>query len=274
MEARRYALFMIPCIFAYSLLQCHIRFLQAQNNVLTMMIGAGIVTSLHIFFCWILVLKLGIGSKGAALAISATYWTWLIILACYVNFSSSCNKTWIGLSMEAFRDVLNFLKLAIPSAAMICLEIWAFELVVLLSGLLPNPNLETSVLAISYLYDSLSTRVSNELGAENPNATRFAVHVALFIVITDVTSHWKWYTVFRGWDPGVYGTWYECYKQGINFDGFHYAHFDTKEEAIAGFDRYNHAATIEREVHDQLTLEEGLAELGDPPTTATTANVD
>ncbi|KAK9106536.1 hypothetical protein Syun_022547 [Stephania yunnanensis] len=81
----------------------------------------------------------------------------------------------------------------------------------------------------------------------------------------DMTSHWKWYTVFRGWDPGVYGTWYECYKQGINFDGFHYAHFDTKEEAIAGFDRYNHAATIEREVHDQLTLEEGLAELGEIP---------
>ncbi|KAK9092659.1 hypothetical protein Syun_027570 [Stephania yunnanensis] len=81
----------------------------------------------------------------------------------------------------------------------------------------------------------------------------------------DMTSNWKRYTVFRGWDPGVYGTWYECYKQGINFDGFHYARFDTKEEAIAGFDRYNHAATIEREVHDQLTLEEALAELGEIP---------
>ncbi|KAK9121913.1 hypothetical protein Syun_019530 [Stephania yunnanensis] len=81
----------------------------------------------------------------------------------------------------------------------------------------------------------------------------------------NMTNNWKWYTVFRGWDPGVYGTWYECYKQGINFDGFYYAHFDTKEEAIAGFDRYNHAATIEREVHDQLTLEEALAELYEIP---------
>ncbi|KAK9119553.1 hypothetical protein Scep_017646 [Stephania cephalantha] len=78
-------------------------------------------------------------------------------------------------------------------------------------------------------------------------------------------SNWKWYTVFRGWDPGVYGTWYECYKQGINFDRFYYAHFDTKEEAIADFDRYNHAATIAREVHDQLTLEEALAELDEIP---------
>ncbi|KAK9128789.1 hypothetical protein Syun_017586 [Stephania yunnanensis] len=78
-------------------------------------------------------------------------------------------------------------------------------------------------------------------------------------------NNWKWYTVFCGWDPGVYGTWYECYKQGIKFDGFYYAHFDTKEEAIADFDRYNHAATIEREVHDQLTLEEALAELDEIP---------
>ncbi|KAK9163207.1 hypothetical protein Syun_004109 [Stephania yunnanensis] len=42
-------------------------------------------------------------------------------------------------------------------------------------------------------------------------------------------------------------------------------YFDTKEEAIAGLDKYNHAATIEREVHDQLILEEGLAELDEIP---------
>ncbi|KAK9168991.1 hypothetical protein Syun_001131 [Stephania yunnanensis] len=82
---------------------------------------------------------------------------------------------------------------------------------------------------------------------------------------SDMRSNWKWYTVFRGWDPGVYGTWYECYKQGIKFDMFYYAHFDTKEEAIADFDRYNHTATIAREVHDQLTLEEALAKLDDIP---------
>ncbi|KAK9121346.1 hypothetical protein Syun_018963 [Stephania yunnanensis] len=81
----------------------------------------------------------------------------------------------------------------------------------------------------------------------------------------DMRSNWKWYTMFRGWDPGVYGRWYECYKQGINFDRFYYAHFDTKDEAIASFDRYNHAATIAREVHDQLTLEEALTELDEIP---------
>ncbi|KAK9121564.1 hypothetical protein Syun_019181 [Stephania yunnanensis] len=50
-----------------------------------------------------------------------------------------------------------------------------------------------------------------------------------------------------------------------NWKWFYYAHFDPKEEAIADFDRYNHAATIAREVHDQLTLEEALAELDEIP---------
>ncbi|KAK9096184.1 hypothetical protein Sjap_021681 [Stephania japonica] len=65
---------------------------------------------------------------------------------CYVILSSSCKNTWTGFSSEPFHKILNFLKLAIPSAAMVCLEIWTFELVVLLSGFLPNPKLETSAL--------------------------------------------------------------------------------------------------------------------------------
>ncbi|KAK9162414.1 hypothetical protein Syun_003316 [Stephania yunnanensis] len=180
MEARRYARFMIPSIFAYGLVQCHTRFLQAQNNVLPMMLSTGFATLLHFFVCWLLVLKSGLGNKGAAIANSVTYWINLFILASYVNFSSACKNTWAGFSSDAFHGFLNFLKLAVPSAAMVCLEIWTFELVVLLSGFLPNPKLETSVLSISLnlcsiffmipfgLSGAVSTRVSNELWSWKP----------------------------------------------------------------------------------------------------------
>ncbi|XP_075093702.1 protein DETOXIFICATION 16-like [Nicotiana tabacum] len=72
-EAGSYARYMIPSIFAYALLQCHIRFLQAQNNVLPMMFSAGITTLLHLFSCWILIFKSGLGNKGAALANAISY---------------------------------------------------------------------------------------------------------------------------------------------------------------------------------------------------------
>uniref|UniRef100_M1D0T9 Protein DETOXIFICATION n=1 Tax=Solanum tuberosum TaxID=4113 RepID=M1D0T9_SOLTU len=177
-EAGSYARYMIPTIFAYALLQCHIRFLQAQKNVIPMMFSAGITTLLHIFTCWILVFKSGLGNKGAALANSISYWINLLLLAAYVRISPSCKSTWTGFSKEAFHDIWTYMRLAIPSAVMLCLEIWSFEMMVLLSGLLPNPKLETSVL-------SISVRVSNELGAGRPQAARLAASTAVFLVATE-----------------------------------------------------------------------------------------
>ncbi|XP_057518884.1 protein DETOXIFICATION 16-like isoform X2 [Amaranthus tricolor] len=98
-------------------------------------------------------------------------------------------------SSASFQGILGFLRLAIPSAVMVCLEMWSFEMIVLLSGLLPNPALETSVLSISLNTTSLvwvipegfsgavSTRVSNELGAGNPQAAKLAVYIVLCMTV-------------------------------------------------------------------------------------------
>ncbi|XP_052622083.1 protein DETOXIFICATION 16 isoform X2 [Lactuca sativa] len=194
-EAGVYAQFMLPSLFAYGLLQCLVRFLQTQNIVFPMMVSSGIATLLHVLICWLLVFKSGLGTKGAALANSISYWNNVILLALYVKFSSSCAKTWTGFSREAIHGILPFIKLAIPSAVMVCLEMWSFELIVLLSGLLPNPKLETSVLSICLntaavvwmipfgLSGAVSTRVSNELGAGHPRTARLAVIVVLVVAI-------------------------------------------------------------------------------------------
>ncbi|KAK4410835.1 protein DETOXIFICATION 16 [Sesamum angolense] len=196
-EAGSYARFMIPSIFGYGLLQCQVKFLQTQNIVVPMMISSGITTLLHLFICWILVFNSGLGSRGAAVANSISYWINVFLLALYIKFSSSCSKTWTGFSKEALHNVLNFLRLAIPSAVMVCLEAWSFEMMVLLSGLLPNPELETSVLSICLntsatvwmipfgLSCAVSTRVSNELGAGHPRAAQLAVCVVLIIAISE-----------------------------------------------------------------------------------------
>ncbi|XP_071725355.1 protein DETOXIFICATION 16-like [Rutidosis leptorrhynchoides] len=196
-EAGHYARFMIPSLFANALLQCHVRFLQSQNNVVPMMISTGVTTLLHILVCWIMVFKSGLGSRGAALANAVSLWINVLLLAVYVRVAPSCKKTWTGFSKEAFHNIPTFLKLAIPSAVMVCLEIWSFEMMVLLSGLLPNPQLETSVLSISLntcsmiymiplgLSSATSVRVSNELGAGRAQAARLAIRVSMLIVVTE-----------------------------------------------------------------------------------------
>ncbi|GMJ10844.1 hypothetical protein like AT5G52450 [Hibiscus trionum] len=197
LAAGQYACFMVPGLSAYGLLQCLVKFLQTQNIVFPMMICTGITTLFHILICWLMVFKSGLGFRGAALATSLSYWTNVLLLALYVKFSPSCAKTWAGFSREAFHNVFSFLWLAIPSATMVCLESWSFEMMVLLSGLLPNPQLQASVLSICLntaytiwmipfgLSDAVSTRVSNELGAGDPEAARLAVNVALVMAVVE-----------------------------------------------------------------------------------------
>lgn len=196
-QAGEYARWLIPSIFPYGLLQCQVRFLQTQNNTLPLMISTGITSAVHVLLCWTLIFRFQLGNKGAALSNTISYWTNVFILACFIKFSQSCQKTWKGFSKDGMKNLFNFLKLGVPSALMFCLEYWSYEFLVLMSGILHNPKLETSMMTISLntmavvfripfgFGSAVSTRVSNELGAGNPYAARLAVHIVLFLAVVE-----------------------------------------------------------------------------------------
>ncbi|OEL25868.1 Protein DETOXIFICATION 16 [Dichanthelium oligosanthes] len=184
---------LIPALLVNGPLNCHMKFLQTQNVVVPVMLGSGVTALTHLPVCWVLVRALGLGSAGAALGIAVSYTTNLGFLALYVRLSPRCRSTWTGFSREAFRGIPAFFRLAVPSAMMVCIEWWSFEFLVLLSGLLPNPKLETAVLSICIntitlafmvplgLGGATSTRVSNELGAGRPQAARLAAWVVVLL---------------------------------------------------------------------------------------------
>ncbi|KQK04171.1 protein DETOXIFICATION 12 isoform X1 [Brachypodium distachyon] len=194
-EAGKYALWLIPGLFAFSVAQCFSKFLQCQSLIFPMVLSSMTTLVVFIPLCWFMVYKVGMGNAGAALSVSICDWVEVTVLGLYIKFSPSCEKTRAPLSWEAFKGIGSFMRLAIPSALMICLEWWSYELLVLLSGILPNPALETSVLSICIstvvlLYNlpygigtAASVRVSNELGAGNPEGARMVVSVALSIII-------------------------------------------------------------------------------------------
>lgn len=163
-EAGSYARFMTPSIFAYGLLQCHIRFLQAQNNVLPMMVSTGITTLLHILVCWTLVFKSGLGNKGAALANAISLWTNVLLLAIYVRVSPSCKETWTGFSKEAFHGILGFLRLGVPSAVML----WYVKFFPFPSSVLMNISCLLIFNFIFSFFVMWSSRKSHNLTSYNP----------------------------------------------------------------------------------------------------------
>ncbi|WOH10280.1 hypothetical protein DCAR_0729747 [Daucus carota subsp. sativus] len=200
-EAGNYSIWLIPNLFPYAILQLLNRFLLAQSLIYPMLLSSVAAFVFHVLISWMLVFKFDLGSAGAALGIGLSYWLNVILLGIYVKYASSCEKTRISFSKDVFPSIREFFRLGIPSAIMICLEWWSYELVILLSGLLPNAQLETSVLSICFVVSSLyyfipysfgaaaSTRVSNELGAGHPEAARLAAWVAAFLaVIAGVTA--------------------------------------------------------------------------------------
>ncbi|KAK7380322.1 hypothetical protein VNO78_32830 [Psophocarpus tetragonolobus] len=191
--AGKFALCMIPALFAYATLQALVRYFLMQSFTSPLVISSSITLCFHVAFCWLLVFKFGFGSLGAAFSIGTSYWLNVILLGLYMKFSTECEKTRVPISMELFRGMVDFFICAIPSAGMICLEWWSFEFLTLLSGLLPNPQLETSVLSIclsvtSTIYtipeaigSAASTRVSNALGAGSPKSAKMSVSAAMIL---------------------------------------------------------------------------------------------
>ncbi|XP_010696043.1 protein DETOXIFICATION 19-like isoform X2 [Beta vulgaris subsp. vulgaris] len=194
-EAAIYMRFLIPGIFAYGILQNILRFLQTQSVVLPLVILSIVSLLLHCGLSYLLVHCTSLGYNGAALATSMSFWLSVIILLIYVSNAKKFEHTWRGLSKESFSYVFINMKLALPSAAMVCLEYWAFEILVLLAGLMPNSERNTSLIAmcvnteaIAYmsaygLSAAASTRVSNELGAGKVNEAKHAMGVTLKLSI-------------------------------------------------------------------------------------------
>ncbi|KAL6999534.1 Protein DETOXIFICATION 19 [Sarracenia purpurea var. burkii] len=210
--AALYIRFLTPGLFAYGFLENILRFLQTQSVVAPLVFCSVLPLILHFGAAYALVYWTRLGFVGAAMAVSISLWVAVFVLAGYVLCARKFEHTWNGFSVESFRHVFASLKLALSSAAMVCLEYWAFELLVLLAGLMPDSQITTSLIAmcvnteaIAYMITyglsaAASTRVSNELGSGNPDRAKHVMSVtlklslllALVVVLALASGHNIW----------------------------------------------------------------------------------
>ncbi|XP_077211010.1 protein DETOXIFICATION 40-like [Tasmannia lanceolata] len=188
---------LIPQIFAYAANFPIQKFLQAQSIIAPSAYISSATLVLHIFLTWLAVYKIGLGLIGTSLILSLSWWIVVIAQFIYILTSDRCKYTWTGFSMRAFSGLPEFLKLSAASAVMLCLEAWYYQILVLLAGLLKNPELALDSLSICMNINgwvfmisvgfnaAASVRVSNELGAGNPKSAAFSVivvNVCAFII--------------------------------------------------------------------------------------------
>ncbi|KAF6151507.1 hypothetical protein GIB67_016319 [Kingdonia uniflora] len=218
--AALYVKYLIPGLFAYGFLQSILRFLQTQTVIMPLVLCSAIPFVIHIGIAYVFVHHSGLGFKGAPLSASLSLWISLLMLVLYVKYSEKFKYTWEGLSMESFHYVIPNLKLAIPFAVMVCLEYWAFGILVLVAGLMSNSENSTSLFsmclnteavtymitygfsaAVRYISHEFQTNWKREMGngdkAKNAVAVTLKLSVlALTMIISLLFGHNIWASFF------------------------------------------------------------------------------
>ncbi|XP_015084726.1 protein DETOXIFICATION 49-like [Solanum pennellii] len=189
--AQNYILFSLPDLFAQSLLHPLRIYLRSQSITLPLTFCAIFAIILHIPINYFLIKILNLGIKGVALSGVWTNFNLVGSLIIYIIFSKIYKKTWCGISLECFKGWKSLLNLAIPSCISVCLEWWWYEIMILLCGILINPQSTVASMGILiqttsliYIFPSslsfgVSTRVGNELGANRPNRAKLAAIIGL-----------------------------------------------------------------------------------------------
>ncbi|CAF2153643.1 unnamed protein product [Brassica napus] len=190
---------LIPQIFAYAVNFPIQKFLQSQSIVAPSAYISTATLFIHLLLSWLAIYKLGIGLLGASLVLSLSWWIIVAAQCVYIVTSERCRETWGGFSVQAFSGLPSFFKLSAASAVMLCLETWYFQILVLLAGLLENPELALDSLSVcltiagwAFMISvgfnaAISVRVSNELGAGNPKSAAFSVIIVnIYSLITSV----------------------------------------------------------------------------------------
>ncbi|KAM2926646.1 hypothetical protein FF1_043984 [Malus domestica] len=184
------SLWLLPMHFSYAFLFPLQRFLQSQlKNFVTLWVAL-VVLVFHALISWLFVYVLDFGVVGAAIALDISWWVSFFVLLGYVT-CGWCPLSWTGFSMEAFSGLWEFVKLSTASGVMLCLEFWYYRILILMTGHLQNATLSVDALSVCMtmnawelmihlaFFAGTGVRVSNELGAGNGQAAKFAAKVSV-----------------------------------------------------------------------------------------------
>eukprot|EP00798_Chlamydomonas_sp_ICE-L_P030729 gene30729-35765_t len=179
--AAQFTLRLSPCLLMDGVDQCLRRYLASQSVVQPLMFVTFLATLTTPVFLWFFIIRCDYGLDGAAIAWCCAQAISLIGIFSYFLYYNATlelsKRTWSGWSRESLKDWGTYIQVAVPSMVMICLDWWTFEMLVILSGLLPNPDLTMSMMGITFnihalcffaangLSGAASTRVGNELAA-------------------------------------------------------------------------------------------------------------
>lgn len=214
--AALYCIYSLPDLLTNTILQPLRVYLRSQRVTKPMMYCTLVAVMFHVPLNYWLVMVMGWGVAGVAVASVVTNLNMAVMMAAYVVVKERergdgrvVKWWWEGKAVGVIEGVGPLLGLAVPSCLGICLEWWWYEIVTVLSGYLPNPKVAVAATGIMIQTTSLmytvpmalagcvSARVGNELGAWKPYKARLAARVALGCAFVIGVINVIWTVIFR-----------------------------------------------------------------------------
>ncbi|KAJ2735649.1 ethionine resistance protein [Coemansia sp. BCRC 34962] len=211
----RYLRIQILGMLPWSVFEAVRRYLLAQGIMRVGMIVATVVAPIHWFGNYFLVRSptYGLGFVGAPIAnIVSNYLmcAGILVYAC----NSRAVETWGGWKLNAFRNVSQYYRLAIPAVITVCAEWVAYELLTVgtsyfgANQLAGQAIMFNSVIVSCQFSNGLgfgtSPRIGNFIGAARPRQARIAADVSLVATIFIGILCTLFLIFFGGWWTSVY----------------------------------------------------------------------
>ncbi|KAI2581832.1 solute carrier family 47 member 1 [Homo sapiens] len=188
-----YVTIFIPALPATFLYMLQVKYLLNQGIVLPQIVTGVAANLVNALANYLFLHQLHLGVIGSALANLISQYTLALLLFLYILGKKLHQATWGGWSLECLQDWASFLRLAIPSMLMLCMEWWAYEVGSFLSGILGMVELGAQSIVyelaiIVYMVPAgfsvaASVRVGNALGAGDMEQARKSSTVSLLITV-------------------------------------------------------------------------------------------
>jgi MATE family multidrug resistance protein len=184
----KYVLPGLPFIYLYELLR---KMLQAQNITMPMLYVALVANIVNVALGYYLVFFTSWGFLGAAVSRTVASGVQPLFLFLYMCKIGGFRTVWRGWRLnEALAGVKEFLELGVAGMMQLCFEWWAFEILYIFCGWLPDATIAIGANAIfmnvssmcymAYLGMSISVnvRIGNVLGAGDQHLAAISSRVA------------------------------------------------------------------------------------------------
>ncbi|XP_055450089.1 multidrug and toxin extrusion protein 2 [Psammomys obesus] len=180
--AQVYVMICIPALPAAFLFQLQTRYLQSQGIIMPQVIVGIAANIINVGMNAFLLYALDLGVVGSAWANTTSQFFLSALLFLYVWWKGIHTHTWGGWTRECFQEWNSYIRLAIPSMFMVCIEWWTFEIGTFLAGLVNVTELGAQAViyelaSVAYMVPfgfgvAASVRVGNALGAGNAEQAR------------------------------------------------------------------------------------------------------